>query len=257
MRSIAVWGIAVLVPLAGAGAVSFFHNDSSGATATQRASTMAWPAATQSSSRASVASRQPTAIAPVGDLIAGLEQRLAQNPADSKGWALLAQSHAFLGNTDAAETALAQAVALGLDENDLRHRVGLAARASDSSAGDPDRGATTTVVRGIVDVSDERLASRLEQPGSKLFVTARAPGGSPMPIAVLAAEPSSYPYEYALGDEDTMLPGTRLSDFSELAISARLAISGSAERSDGDLESEVALIDVASARSVELLLRAH
>lgn len=65
---------------------------------------------------------------PVDSLIGGLEARLSQDPTDAKGWALLAQSYAFVGNTEAAEHAIERAVALGVDETTLRDRVRLATR---------------------------------------------------------------------------------------------------------------------------------
>ena len=53
----------------------------------------------------------------------GLEQRLAAKPDDVEGWALLAQSYAFMGDAAAANGAVKKAVALGMDEQTLRARV--------------------------------------------------------------------------------------------------------------------------------------
>jgi len=61
--------------------------------------------------------------APIPSLIGGLEARLAAAPADAKGWALLAQSYAFVGRRDDAQAAVARAVELGFDESSLRVRV--------------------------------------------------------------------------------------------------------------------------------------
>jgi cytochrome c-type biogenesis protein CcmH len=66
--------------------------------------------------------------APVESLLAGLEGRLAADPDDAKGWALLAQSYAFVGNFSAAENAVERAVALGFDGQELRTRVNVARR---------------------------------------------------------------------------------------------------------------------------------
>jgi cytochrome c-type biogenesis protein CcmH/NrfG len=70
----------------------------------------------------------PIQAAPVESLIGGLEARLAAEPEDSAGWALLAQSYAFVSNRDGAETALRRAVELGADEAALRERVRSAQR---------------------------------------------------------------------------------------------------------------------------------
>lgn len=67
-------------------------------------------------------------VAPVASLIEGLEARLEAEPGDAKGWALLAQSYAFLGDTAGAEHAVARAVELGFEEADLRNRVDQAMR---------------------------------------------------------------------------------------------------------------------------------
>jgi hypothetical protein len=65
---------------------------------------------------------------PVASLIDGLESRLLHEPDDAKGWALLAQSYAFIGNERAAERALGRALELGMDEQALREKVVVAAR---------------------------------------------------------------------------------------------------------------------------------
>jgi cytochrome c-type biogenesis protein CcmH/NrfG len=70
----------------------------------------------------------PTQVAPVSSLVGGLEQRLAAQPNDVQGWALLAQSYAFMGDATAAEAAIKKAVALGMDEQALRARVDSAMR---------------------------------------------------------------------------------------------------------------------------------
>lgn len=75
-------------------------------------------------------------VASVPSLIRGLEARLGSNPSDMRGWSLLAQSFAFVGDFDSAESALMRAVELGADEADLRSRVEGARR--DPHAGLPE-----------------------------------------------------------------------------------------------------------------------
>lgn len=67
-------------------------------------------------------------VAPVSSLVGGLEQRLAGQPNDVNGWALLAQSYAFMGDAAAADGAVKKAVALGMDEQALRARIDSAMR---------------------------------------------------------------------------------------------------------------------------------
>jgi len=256
LRSIAIWTAAVLAPLAITAAISVFHNSADSASTSASAASIAWPTSPR---RTVPAPQGSTSVAPVGDLITRLEQRLARNPDDAKGWALLAQSYQFLGDAERAEAAVARAIGLGMDEAELRQRVVSASTVGNAPlvARGGNDAVTTAVVRGVVDVSDDRLTPLLDQAGSRLFITARAPDGPPMPVAVLAADVAAYPFEYTLSDANAMLPGTKLSDYEELAVSARLSQSGSTQRSDGDLESEVAIVQLAADLPVRLTLRAH
>jgi cytochrome c-type biogenesis protein CcmH/NrfG len=95
----------------------------------QSLDSLAWP---DSSSTAPAAARPSSTAgvqaASVDSLVGGLEARLAAQPNDAEGWALLAQSYAFTSNEEAVERAVARAVALGFDERALRERVASAAR---------------------------------------------------------------------------------------------------------------------------------
>ena len=61
----------------------------------------------------------PGTVAPVGQLIDGLEKRLTDNPADRQGWRLLAQSYAYVGDMPRARSAAEKAVTLGANRNEL------------------------------------------------------------------------------------------------------------------------------------------
>ena len=93
---------------------------------------IAWPEARSSGTAAAgagdSAGASGTRVAPVDSLVGGLQERLAKEPNDAKGWALLAQSYSFMGDAAGAEDAVKKAVALGFDEQGLRERVIGAAR---------------------------------------------------------------------------------------------------------------------------------
>ena len=72
--------------------------------------------------------RKTKPAAPVENLLAGLEERLADNPDDANGWSLLAQSYAFVGRSDDAARAIERAVALGMNEQQLKQPVAQAQR---------------------------------------------------------------------------------------------------------------------------------
>lgn len=61
--------------------------------------------------------------ASVNNLLAGLEQRLQENPDDAEGWLLLAKSHDHLGHRQEAATAYAKAEQLGLEDRALEARL--------------------------------------------------------------------------------------------------------------------------------------
>ncbi len=61
----------------------------------------------------------PRHVPSVSSLIGGLEQRLAENPYDGRGWLLLAKSYEHLARYDDARTAFARAAALGVTDDAL------------------------------------------------------------------------------------------------------------------------------------------
>jgi cytochrome c-type biogenesis protein CcmH len=96
---------------------------------------VAWPVAIQSPLVAPAPTRPAPAaagdgsqVASVESLIGGLEARLAAQPNDANGWALLAQSYAYTADDAALERAVKRAVELGVDEQSLRERVAGAKR---------------------------------------------------------------------------------------------------------------------------------
>ncbi len=92
---------------------------------------LAWPVAPRSPlvepTRPGQGAAQPAVsgvkAAPIESLVSGLEARLAAAPNDGNGWALLAQSYAYMADEEAVDNAVKRAVALGVDEQALRERV--------------------------------------------------------------------------------------------------------------------------------------
>jgi hypothetical protein len=93
---------------------------------------LAWPSANASTApvASSPSSTAGVQAASVESLVGGLEARLAAQPNDAEGWALLAQSYAFTSDEEAVERAVQRAVALGFNERALRERVASAQRAA-------------------------------------------------------------------------------------------------------------------------------
>ena len=93
---------------------------------------LAWPGGDDFPAPAPSSAASSTGIqaASVESLVAGLEARLAAEPNDANGWALLAQSYAYTADEEAVERAVNRAVELGVDERPLRERIEAAKRSA-------------------------------------------------------------------------------------------------------------------------------
>ena len=98
----------------------------------QSLDSLAWPERSSTAPPSTTATPAAASVqaASVESLVGGLEARLAAQPNDAEGWALLAQSYAFTSNEEAVERAVERAVALGFDEGSLRERVAGAQRSA-------------------------------------------------------------------------------------------------------------------------------
>ncbi len=85
------------------------------------------------------------------------------------------------------------------------------------------------------------LASRVP-PDATLFVFARAPQGSRMPLAIVRRSARDLPFDFALDDSMAMSPAARLSGASSVVVEARISASGTATPSPGDLVGQSAAV---------------
>lgn len=88
--------------------------------------------------------------------------------------------------------------------------------------------------------------------GTQVFVLARAAGGPPMPVAARKLPLAGFPATVGLGDGDSPMPTAPLSAQREVEVLARISRSGSANRSEGDLQSEVVRVKLPHDGVVEL-----
>ncbi|MDV6190922.1 cytochrome C biogenesis protein [Stenotrophomonas geniculata] len=92
-----------------------------------------------------------------------------------------------------------------------------------------------------------------EWPAStRVFVLARAVGGPPMPVAARKLPLSGFPDTVGLGDGDSPMPTAPLSAHREVEVLARISRTGSANRSEGDLQSDVVRVTLPHDGVVEL-----
>ncbi|MHC1653849.1 tetratricopeptide repeat protein [Stenotrophomonas maltophilia] len=92
-----------------------------------------------------------------------------------------------------------------------------------------------------------------EWPAStQVFVLARAVGGPPMPVAARKLPLASFPATVVLGDGDSPMPTAPLSAHREVEVLARISRSGSANRSNDDLQSVPVKVSLPHEGVVEL-----
>lgn len=86
-----------------------------------------------------------------------------------------------------------------------------------------------------------------------VFVIARAPDGPPMPIAVQKHPASQLPLRVTLGDGDSPMPTSTLSQVQEVEVIARLSRSGQANRQPDDLDTTPVRVRLPHAGPVPLV----
>ena len=90
-------------------------------------------------------------------------------------------------------------------------------------------------------------------PGDTVFVFARSPDGSRMPLALLRVNARDLPLAFTLDDSTAMLPDRKLSDHAEVIVGARVSKSGNATPQSGDLEAAASPVKLGAA-GVELVI---
>ncbi|WP_197418170.1 tetratricopeptide repeat protein [Paucibacter sp. KCTC 42545] len=108
-----------------------------------------------------------------------------------------------------------------------------------------------TSITGRVDIAPA-LKAQLS-PDDTLFVFARAPGGSRMPLAILRKKASELPFTFTLDDSLAMSPAARLSSAPQVVIGARISKSGEALPKPGDLQGLSGVVAL-GARDVQVLI---
>jgi cytochrome c-type biogenesis protein CcmH len=90
-------------------------------------------------------------------------------------------------------------------------------------------------------------------PEDTVFVFARPPDGSRMPIALVRARVRDLPLAFTLDDSTAMLPDRKLSQHADVVLGARVSRSGNATPQPGDLEAELQKVKT-GARGIALVI---
>ena len=102
-----------------------------------------------------------------------------------------------------------------------------------NTAANADNAAAASAITGSVSL-DAKLRDRAST-GDTLFIYARAPTGSRMPVAITRTTAGAWPREFRLDDSMAMTPAARLSNVPEVIVEARISKSGNATPAAGDL----------------------
>lgn len=124
-------------------------------------------------------------------------------------------------------------------ETSIAEARALASPGAPQSAGQSAAQAASGVafIAGRVSVA-ETLKSQIG-PDDSVFVFARAPEGSRMPVALLRKQGRDLPLDFALDDTLAMVPQSRLSQYPQVILGVRVSKRGDAIPASGDLEGEL------------------
>ena len=133
--------------------------------------------------------------------------------------AALEEARALAGKAPPAKPALAAAGPAAEAKKDVPAKTGAAGRKE--------------AISGEVTISG-KVAARAN-PDDLLFIFARNPEGSRMPLAVLRTQVSELPYRFVLDDTLSLPGGQKISDLAAVSLEARVAKAGKAQSAPGDL----------------------
>jgi cytochrome c-type biogenesis protein CcmH len=193
----------------------------------------------------------------IGTLSEKLAARLAKQPNDPQGWAMLGRSYGVLGRPAEAVKAFEKATTMSPDDKALlaEYAVAVAAVAGGGKgelkpqAAAPiqeqertQAQASKLTVSGTVTLAVSLLKN--VQPTDTVFVVARPPTGSRMPLAALRVQVKDLPLHFTLDDSMGMSPNVKLSNAGKVIVSARVSKSGNAIPEKGDFSGETAPVMV-------------
>ncbi|MGY0635175.1 tetratricopeptide repeat protein [Luteimonas sp. A478] len=119
-----------------------------------------------------------------------------------------------------------------------------------------DAPSSPNAVQVRVTVDPEFAAMVRLDPDAVVFVAARVPGGSPMPVAAQRRLVRDLPLELTLDDSDAVMPTQALSTVEEVELVARISSTGTASAQEGDITSTPVRIKLPTDGPVELVLGA-
>jgi hypothetical protein len=188
-----------------------------------------------------------TSLGSVASMVDGLAARLESEPDDADGWVLLARSYLHIDRHADALDAYEHARALGkIDANLETELLGASlAQQTDGDIGGPS-------ISGRVALSPSATAAVL--PGDTLFIFAKESREHRMPVVALRKSVADLPLDFVLTDKEVMVPGSQLSDYEQLVVTAKISRSGNATDNSLGLEAWSDAVSPSSTDRIDLLI---
>ncbi len=120
------------------------------------------------------------------------------------------------------------------------------------AASDNPDSAASAGVEVTVTLSPE-LAQKAN-PNDLVFIYAKAVSGPPMPLAAARKQVRDLPLTIRLDDSMAMMPQMKISGFKQVAVGARVSLSGSPTAQSGDLEGEVRPVEPGQSEAVNVVI---
>lgn len=183
----------------------------------------------------------------VASMVDGLATRLEKKPEDADGWVLLARSYLHIDRPAAALAAYEHARALGKTDVNLEAELpgsNLSQATDDEIAG--------LSLSGRVALSPAAAAA--VQPGDTLFIFAKESREHRMPVVALRRSVTDLPFDFVLTDKEVMVPGSQLSDYEQLIVTAKISRNGNATDSSLGLEAWSAPVSPSGSDRIDLII---
>lgn len=183
----------------------------------------------------------------VASMIDGLTARLETEPDDADGWILLARSYLHIDRHAEALAAYDHARSLGKTDANLEAQLlgqRLSQKPVDETAG--------LSLNGRVALSPAATAMVL--PGDTLFIFAKESREHRMPVVALRKSVADLPFDFVLTDKEVMVPGSQLSDYERLVVTAKISRSGNATDNSLGLEAWSDEVSPSSVDRIDLLI---
>jgi len=191
-----------------------------------------------------------------------LKNRLKIDPDDVDGWLLLSKSYDHLDQLIEAKMAFEKAKTLGYTGNwkplpliiPARHQSNTSENTPDGEGISSSDGKATSGTGIKLKVSlAPGLANELPRE-STVFIFARAVDNPGPPLAALRKKVSELPLEITLNDSHVMIQGRTISNANYIVVGARVSLSGSPLKQNGDFEEISNTVPSDFAKRVELVI---